>query len=271
MGKFDGVLLASDMDGTLLNSEHEISRENTDAIEYFTRNGGTFTLATGRMIHAINLYAQTLTVNAPIIALNGAIIYDLKAGAPLHIRSHDRDITQLVEGLANAFPELGVEVFTQDRIYICRGSEISRIHCQIIKVPYVLTDVRDVKGKCMKINLTQQPECLDMAERYLNERYPGVFYIVHSDVYYLEILHIDANKGSGLKTVAEIMGIERADTYAIGDHYNDIELLKNAGFAFAPANAEPDVKEAADIVVASNDGHAIMQVIEYIDKANSLK
>jgi len=265
MGKFDGVLFASDMDGTLLNAEHEISRENIEALEYFTQNGGRFTLATGRMIHAINLYAQMLPVNAPIIALNGAVVYDLAKKETLHSRPHDRDITEVVDGLAEAFPELGVEVVMLDRMYVCRGSEVSRIHCEIIRVPYVLTDVRDAAGECMKMNLTQEPGCLDRAERYLKDRYPGVFYIVHSDVYYLEVLHADANKGFGLKTIAGLLGIERENVCAIGDHHNDIELLNNAGFAFAPANAEPEVKAAANLVVPSNNEHAIMHVINHID------
>ena len=265
MGKFDGALLASDMDGTLLNSEHEVSRENIEALEYFTKNGGKFALATGRMIHAINLYAQMLPVNAPIIALNGAVVYDLAKNEVLHSRPHDRDIVEVVEGLAREFPELGVEVVMLDRMYVCRGSEVSRIHCEIIRVPYVLTDVRDAEGVCMKMNLTQEPECLDRAERYLKARYPDVFYIVHSDVFYLEVLHAQANKGYGLKTIAELLGIERKNVYAIGDHFNDVELLNNAGFAFAPANAEPGVKAAANLVVPSNNEHAIMHVIEYID------
>lgn len=266
MRKFDGVLLACDMDGTLLNSAHEISRENVEALEYFTGNGGVFTIATGRMVHGINLYARELPVNAPIIALNGALIYDPKTDAPLFIRAHDGNITDVASGLIEAFPELGVEFFTLDGIYICRGSEVSRIHCEIIKVPYVFTDIRTIKGDCMKINLTQEPGCLDEAERYINARYPGVFRLVHSDDYFLEILHPDANKGHGLNTVAKMVGIERANIYAIGDHFNDIEMLHGAGHAFAPANAEPEVKKAADLVVASNDEHAIRDVIAYMDK-----
>lgn len=295
MGKFDGVLLASDMDGTLLDSGHEISRENAEAVRYFTDNGGLFTIASGRMIPAIELYTRQLSINAPVIALNGAAVYDIKSSALLRSRPHDANIAEIVEGLAGAFPELGVEVVMLDRMYICRGSEVSRVHCEIIRVPYVLTDVRDVAAasagggrmeqslqdklvnhkaasagggrikQCMKLNLTQAPEYLDGVERYMSASYPGAFCVVHSDPHYLEVLHIDANKGWGLDAVADIMKVSRGHVYAAGDNYNDIELLKRAAVAFAPANAEPQVKESADVVVSSNDEHAIRDVIAHLD------
>ena len=266
MGKFDKILLASDMDGTLLNSAHEVSRENAEAIEYFTNNGGRFTIATGRMIPAITLYAQMLAINAPIIALNGAVVYDMERKTILSSRPHVADIKSLVRELAEMFPELGIEVVMADKMYVCRGSEVSRQHCEIIKVPYVLTDVSAAEGECMKLNLTQSPEYLDPVENYIASKHAGAFYVVHSDPHYLEVLHSEANKGWGLKTVADIIGVARENVYAIGDNYNDIELLMNAGFAFAPSNAEQQLKDAAGMVVSSNDEHAVRDVVKFISE-----
>lgn len=266
MGRFDGALLASDMDGTLLNDKHELSIENTEAIRYFTENGGVFTIATGRMLPAIKLYTQQLSVNAPIIALNGAAVYDTRSNTLLHSRPHDADLVMIVDSLAEAFPELGVEVVMLDRMYICRGSEISRRHCEIIKEPYVITDVRLASGDCMKMNLTQSPEYLDEVESYLKESWPGVFYIAHSAAYYLEVLHPEANKGRGLDVVTGIMKTDREHVYAAGDNYNDAELLKRAAVSFAPASSVQQIKEAADVVVSSNNEHAIRDVVAHLDR-----
>ena len=267
MGKFEGILLASDMDGTLLNSAHEVSRENVEAIRFFTEEGGLFTIATGRMIPAIELYTKQLSINAPIIALNGAAIYDLKTRTLLYGKPHDKDVSGFVTLLAGAFPELGIEVVMLDRMYVCRGSEVSRRHCEIIKVPYVLTDVRDVAGACMKMNLTQEPEYLGEVERFISDACPGEYCLVHSDPHYLEVLNSGANKGWGLGAVAEIMEIADERIYAVGDNYNDVEMLKRAAYAFAPANAEPQVKECADAIVSSNDGHALRDVIALLDRS----
>ena len=266
MGRFDGTLLASDMDGTLLNDAHELSAENTEAIRYFTENGGVFTIATGRMLPAINLYIWQLSINAPIIALNGAAVFDIKKEALLHSRPHDADLVKIVDSLAEDFPELGVEVVMLDRMYICRGSEVSRRHCEIIKEPYILTDVRMASGDCMKMNLTQAPDYLDDVERYMDTKYPGEFHIAHSAAHYLEVLHPDANKGRGLDVVAGIMKIAREHIYAVGDNHNDAELLERAAVSFAPASAVQRIREAADVVVSSNNEHAIRDVVAHLDR-----
>ena len=266
MGIFDGTLLASDMDGTLLNSAHEVSCENAEAIDFITKNGGRFTIATGRMIPAITLYAQELAINAPIIALNGAVVYDIETRTILRSRPLGIDVKHLVRELAGAFPKLGIEVVMADKMFVCRGSEVSRMHCQIIQVPYVLTEVEAVSGECMKLNLTQSPDFLDEVEAYMNLHHKCSFYIVHSDPHYLEVLHADANKGWGLNAVAEIIGIRREHVYAVGDNYNDVEMLRNAGFSFAPANAEEQVKNVARVVVSSNDNHAVRDVMIHMRK-----
>ena len=85
MGKFDGVLLASDFDNTLLNTETarrtgaevpEVSRRNREALEYFMAGGGRFAIATGRALAAFLRYADKVPMNAPGVVCNGAAIYD---------------------------------------------------------------------------------------------------------------------------------------------------------------------------------------------------
>ena len=266
MAKFDGVLFVSDMDGTLLDSGHEISRENADAIRYFTGNGGTFTVATGRMVRTIAQYVTQINANAPIISINGAAIYDLARGKLLHSTPLDTDIVKIVEKLATEFPELGIEAITMEKLYICRESHVTRRHCEIVKMPHELTDIREVIGECMKLNLMHDPGYLDRVEQFVGARYPDEFYMVHSDPQYLEVLHKGVNKGLGLRIIADIKHIAKENTCAIGDNYNDIELLKNAALSFAPANAEQQLKDIADVVVSTNDDNAVCQAITYIDK-----
>ena len=75
-GKFSDYLLVSDMDATLLDDNHTISEENRQAIDYFIKNGGRFTVATGRMVEAVRAYMPNLHINAPAVLHNGAKIYD---------------------------------------------------------------------------------------------------------------------------------------------------------------------------------------------------
>lgn len=79
MGIFDGYLLVSDMDGTLLNSKGKLSEENKKAIEYFVDNGGQFTLATGRMLPSIKRHIHKMKVTLPVIMYNGTKVYDFNS------------------------------------------------------------------------------------------------------------------------------------------------------------------------------------------------
>ena len=76
MGIFDGYIIVSDMDGTLLNSKGKLSDENINAIKYFVNNGGKFTLATGRMLPSVKRHVNKINVNLPVIIYNGVKVYD---------------------------------------------------------------------------------------------------------------------------------------------------------------------------------------------------
>ena len=115
MGKFDGVLIASDFDNTMVYTEGAlrsggpvpaISRENRDAIEYFMAQGGTFSVATGRALPSFASVMDGVPMNGPTVLFNGAAIYDFPAGRylctaflPECIRDHVRQLSQLIPGL----------------------------------------------------------------------------------------------------------------------------------------------------------------------------
>lgn len=80
MGKFDGTLFCTDLDGTLLNSKKDISRENREAIEYFKSEGGLFTFVTGRMPYTSMEMYEMVRPNAPFGCINGGGIYDPTKG-----------------------------------------------------------------------------------------------------------------------------------------------------------------------------------------------
>ena len=86
MGKFDGVLIVSDIDGTLTNSNQELPDENKKAIEYFKSEGGTFTIATGRLADYLKEKEFEKLVNCPVILLNGAAVYDFESEEFLHLK-----------------------------------------------------------------------------------------------------------------------------------------------------------------------------------------
>ena len=111
MGKFDGILLASDMDGTLLNDKHEIGSATVEALNYFTQNGGHFALATGRTRPATAAYRTLLPCNAPGVYLNGAIICDESTEKMVYMEGLDDRAKALAHEVMKEFPHIGIEVY----------------------------------------------------------------------------------------------------------------------------------------------------------------
>lgn len=98
MGIFDGIILISDMDGTIINSDKKISERDKKAINYFKENGGLFTIATGRMLPSANRYVLDLDLSLPIILYNGGKIYDYKEEKTLkeyYLEEHRKEIINL--------------------------------------------------------------------------------------------------------------------------------------------------------------------------------
>ena len=105
MKKFEGMMLACDMDGTLLDSSRRISRKNQQALRYFTEEGGRFTLATGRAPHAIEAYIPQLPFNAPYSLLNGSLILDEKHHV-LHCAGMPESTKELIQLTLTEFSQL---------------------------------------------------------------------------------------------------------------------------------------------------------------------
>ena len=136
MGKFDGVLLATDFDDTLVRSNLtslESAEEglkgyyrNLEALNYFIREGGRFTVSTGRVLHTFAPHASHFPINAPAVLANGALIYDFRTKPELFHAKLPLDVLSHVAVLAERFPPLGFETHLGGLIYIYCPNDIVR-------------------------------------------------------------------------------------------------------------------------------------------------
>ena len=109
-----GILLVSDVDGTLITRRFEMPRRNVEAIRRFTRKGGLFALATGRSEESAAPYAAQAGVNAPSVLLNGAALYDFQKGEILWQACLPGSFRQTLRQIMRRFPDIGVEIFAAD-------------------------------------------------------------------------------------------------------------------------------------------------------------
>ena len=266
--KFEGMLICTDLDGTLLRRDHTISRENLQAIEYFKREGGYFTFITGRMPYFVADIYNAIEPNAPFGCINGGGLYDHRAQKYLWAQVMDGSVMELVKYIHTAMPEMGIQVNTLELIYFCRNNpsmegfrratgvaNIERTPDQIDKPigKIVFGDHRDGEIERLAELLAAHP----LAHQFDFTRPEKILY---------EILPRGISKGTALSKLCELLSLDMRRSIAIGDYDNDIGMLRAAGVGVAVANASPAAKAAADRVTVHHEDHAIAAVIDALDR-----
>lgn len=253
MGKFTGLLLASDYDNTLTYTEEAlrlcqpmppVPDANQEAIRYFMSEGGIFSVATGRAKPAFERVAADVPMNGPTILFNGAAIYDFPAGRYLRtaflpecIRDHVRQLSQLM-------PDLTYEIYHDDNsIHVVNPNEITARHLHLTHTPsQQIASLDQAPSPISKLLFEEEPQRLRQLEEAIRAQdWSREYEVVASAVNLLEITARGANKGGMVRRLAELLGIRQENVACVGDHANDISMLNWAGMAFAPANALPQV------------------------------
>ncbi|CAG7622096.1 Cof-type HAD-IIB family hydrolase [Paenibacillus allorhizosphaerae] len=262
---FEGCLLVTDMDGTLLDRDKKISLENREAIERFVAQGGLFTIATGRIAVSARPYVEQLPVGAPAILYNGAVIYDFAQGERTWSKNLPASAKEVVERVIRRFPGIGVEVYetTNDYPTIAQNNEITLRHQQIESVPFQKADRLElVPEPWIKVLFAWEPERIDEVSAAVGELTGDADVLwVRSDDKYLELLSSGASKGHALERLMQQLGISRDRCLAMGDHLNDLEMIRRAGVGVAVANAHPELLGAAVHCCKHHEEHAVADAI----------
>ena len=254
MGKFTGLLLASDYDNTLTYTEEAlrlcrpmppVSKANQAAIRYFMAEGGIFSVATGRAKPAFEAVADGVPMNGPTVLFNGAAIYDFSTGKylceaflPETARAH---IAQTIREL----PFAAVELYHDNNdIHALQPNDVTRRHLHVTHSPTVIVDsMEQVPSPIRKALFSTEPAHQAALLDYLRgQGWYGDYEIVASSESLVELTARGANKGGMVRRLAALLHIPQANVACVGDHANDISMLTWAGMAFAPANALPEVR-----------------------------
>lgn len=262
MGKFDGILICSDLDDTLLTSDKRVSAENMQAIDYFMSEGGTFTFATGRIPYGAKLMLQYIKPNAPMVCFNGAGIYDFKKDALIWHETLDKKAVEVVEYVEQHCPFSGIEVCTADKLYFCKMNEVVAHHKIMEHLPDNDADYHDISEDWLKVLFMQKTDEVDIVRKILAESpYADDYSFIQSSPNYYELLPKTSSKGNAALQLAKMLRISPERVIGVGDNENDLALVQQAGVGVAVANALDCVKEAADFITVDNNSHAISAII----------
>lgn len=281
MGKFDGVLLASDFDNTLLYTEESLRtgvpvpplpERNREALAYFMAQGGRFAIATGRALPAFLRHAGDVPMNAPGVVCNGAAIYDFEKGAYLETAMLDAAARDRGQAVLDRFPAVAVEAYHIDNvIHVVRPNEISRqhehmTHAELTEAP----SLPEVPLPLGKLLFEADHETLEQVLALLTDRgWARDYELIFSVSHLLEMTIKGASKGGMVRRLARRLGVSMDHVYCAGDEANDLSMLQAAAEGFAPANASPIVLASGATVVCDAREGAIADIIEILDKKYS--
>ena len=217
MGKFDGVLIASDFDNTIVYTEDalyagaptpDISPENRAAIEHFMAGGGTFCVATGRAKPSFEPIRRRIPSNGPTILFNGAAIYDFRAEKYLCTAFLPETVRGHLAPLAARFPQIGVELYHDDNsIHALHANDVTRRHMHLTHAPSIAIDaVEEAPSPISKVVFSAPEEQMHALYAYVQTLpWFGEYEIVQSSPLLMELTVRGANKGGMAARLIELI------------------------------------------------------------------
>lgn len=257
-------LLAIDLDDTLLDAGLRVAPDCITAIQAARAQGVRVTLSTGRMYQSALPYAKQLEIDVPLITYQGAWVKNSQTEEVLYYKPLAYELSKQTMAFFKGFgvhyhtyfnDELCMEHLTEEGIDYSRLTGVS---------PLIMKDLIDElhRHEAMKIMaITDNQKVLLEMESELRSRFGQGLYITRSKPYFLEVMSREASKANALQVIASHYGIDRKEVMAIGDSYNDIDMIEWAGLGVAMGNAFDPVKEAADFVTTTNEEAGVAEAI----------
>ncbi len=261
-------LAVADVDGTLIDHSGEIPSELFTALDAFRREGGLFTLATGRPIDGARRFVKELDLDLPFIVFNGSVIYDY---------SREEVLREVSLPFELALTALRLSEHRDVDVFMYRGRDI-----------YVSSITEPVEGymakdgiKCLPVGnladylqrerfnppkllfIGDTKESVRIMEELVELGFPDVNY-VQSDASYIELLPPGSSKGEALEWLAAHLEIPMNKVLCIGDNHNDLQMIRRAGCGVAVANAQTVLRKEADLITSSPYGHGVAEALQQV-------
>ena len=289
-------LIASDMDGTLLNHNHKIPKENVKLINFAKNQGIEFVVATGRAYYEALPALNEENINCDVISFNGGIVYDKNGNIISITPMLPKDLYYTIEILKSF--DISYQLYTKNTIYTTSIETDINAYIDLIRSNGYEPDVEHLRTEAQqKLDVGYITE-VENIELYLNEKEnpPIKIIAISNDISKLEnaaklllenksisvtssgannieIMHKNATKGEALKEIAKIYGINLENAVAIGDNLNDQAMLDIVGYSVAMKNGNIKLKEQAKYVTekTNSEGGVADTIFKLIEQNNKIK
>lgn len=265
---FSDWLIASDIDGTINDKSRHLVKRNYDAVQKFVKEyKGNFTLASGRSPNSMRKHYKRLDIpDGMAVVINGAGIYDFSKEKMVWASPLNDFCIELVKKSVKTFPFLAFQVISDMNVYLFRPTPSARILAINAKLPikyyYNFDDIP--KDNWYKVIYTALPFQIKQVEKFLKSNSRTHENLMASSPFSYEMVNEGTNKGNAVLKLAEMLGVEKEKTAAIGDYYNDWEMLKAVGFPACCGQAPDDMKALSKLVTCHCNYGAVADLIEHI-------
>lgn len=255
-------LAAFDLDGTLLNSNHEVSCENLKALHQLIANETLVVLVSGRMHQSMKPISDLIGLENPIISYNGGMVKHVVSDSVLyHMPVPAEDSSAIIRDCKEQ--NLHLNFCLNDELYVAKRNEWSEMY--EVRTGVSATEVGDLQKlsgeEPTKLLIIHPPEKLQTLLEQFKSTYMGRLYVTQTQPEYIEFMNPEVSKGRALTALVERLDIPLKETVAFGDSFNDESLLNTAGFGIAMRNAVRQVKNCADYITSSNDENGVAEAI----------
>ncbi|RJX65288.1 Cof-type HAD-IIB family hydrolase [Vibrio sinensis] len=255
-------IVASDLDGTLLAPNHQLSAFSKLTLKELHQKGYTFVFATGRHHIDVSGIRELAGIPAFMITSNGARVHD-QDNQLMYSNNLPKDLVQPVINVIKQDPELFVHMYRNDDWLLNREDETLRDFHEESGFSYQTFNVDEAPtegvAKIFFTHPSHEHEYLVKFEEKLNALFGEQLNIAFSTPWCLEVMAGDVSKGDALKVVAESMGLSLNECIAFGDGMNDVEMLSMAGKGLVMETSHQKVKNALpnNEVIGSNADDAV--------------
>lgn len=259
-------LLAIDMDGTTLNSKHEISNETLNTINRLKKDNVIILIVTGRMYSSAFEISKKLNLNTPISSYNGAKIHDEK-GNLIYKKEISENIIKKLVSLPDLKKNNVLPLFFIDEKLVVpwkdknleeyenRTGIKAEIDENILKKEFISTKF---------LLSSENYSYLSVLKEIIKKELGSKVYLTNSMKRYVEVLNPEVSKGNAIKYLVEKFNVPLSQCVVIGDNNNDIGMFMPEVYKVAMGNATSKLKEKADFVTITNDEDGVSYAVKKI-------
>lgn len=264
-------LVATDMDGTLLNDKKEMPETTFETIRQLHQRGIVFAVASGRQHNSLTKLYDEIKEDILIIAGNGSIIFD--KGDIIFTSPMDKGLVEEIVAFVNHSPKLKITLCGLHADYMFKDNVTTVIEPYLVESHFpkraIIKDLSELPVDEQIIQLAIFDEDYDSKTniyeplKHLSDK----CHLAVSANQWLDVMNKGVNKGSAIKKIQNMLKISPEETMVFGDHLNDLEMMKEAKYSYAMDNAIAEIKAVSNFVAPSNEDAGVIKVLtDYLSK-----